>query len=233
MKVPTGYYFRFYLTNTIVGLSCCLFLSFFPSLAITAILYPYSVYFLFFIFFAHQAYIIRSYLNPFRGNFEYSYLGRKIAKKVNSTIAQHYGWFRLFMLWLDEFSYIGAVRDDFYKEILDNKMLMDDQEFKFSFYMRLARIRAKQDDISIEKEYLDKASKIKPNHPVTLFRLGQNNEKEGDSEAAIKQYQKLLEVQLTDSNAFKSFVSRQIERINKNGPSRRPPNPGLRFAIMY
>ena len=233
MKVPSTYYFRFYFTNTVLGLSFCLFLSFFPSMELTIHLFPFSVYFLVSIFLIHQIYIIKSFFNPHRGNFEYSFLGRKITKTVNSNIAQHYGFLRLLSLWFDEFGYIGMFRDEIYKEILDNESLMKDREFKFSFYMRLARIRAKQDDLQIEKEYLNNAFMLKPNHPVTLFRLAHNYEKEGNTAEAIKSYKSLLKVKLTDSSNFKKFVLEQIDRIIKSGPSRRPPHPGLKFAVMY
>ena len=233
MKVPTSHYLRFYITNTTLGASFCTFLSVFPSMAITALLYPYSIYFLVVLFLIHQVYIVKSFFEPYRGNFEYTYLGRKITKTVNSKIAKHYGLAKLFGLWFDELGYVGVIRDDFYKAILGNELLMNDEEFEFSFYMRLARIRAKQDDIGIEKEYLQKALKIQPNHPVTLFRLAHNFEKEGNPEEAINYYQNILKVPLADSRNFKAFVSKQIERIKKSGPSRRPPNPGLRFAVMY
>ena len=110
---------------------------------------------------------------------------------------------------------------------------MEDQEFKFSFYMRLARIRAKQDDIKIEKEFLNKAQEMKPSHPVTLFRIAHNYEKAGNSIEAINYYKKLTGTSLADSADFKAFVIKQIERINKSGPLRSPPNPGLKFAVMY
>lgn len=233
MTVPTSYYFRFWATNTILGLSFCAFLCIFPSLALFALTYPYSLVFVLSIFVIHQIYITRSFLKPYRGNFEYFYLEKRLAKSLNARILRNYGWLKLFCLWIDEFGYIGWIRDEFYKELLENETLMKDNDFRFALHLRMAKELAKGDDIQKEKEHLKEALKMRPGNPVALFRLAYSYEKAGEMEKAINSYRSLLETKLADASNFKRLIGQQIERVNTKGPRRRPPNPGLKYAVMY
>lgn len=144
-----------------------------------------------------------------------------------------YGWIKLFSLWIDEFGYIGLIRDGFYKELLGNETLMKDNDFNFALHLRMAKGFAKGDDIEQEKDYLKVALKMKPENPVALFRVAFSYEKTGEADKAIESYKSLLNTKLADASNFKKFIEKQIERVYTKGPSRRPPNPGLKYAVMY
>jgi hypothetical protein len=163
--------------------------------------------------------------------YEYDRIINMINEVSNKFILEKCGYFTYKKLVIDELGFIGLFRDDIYNSLLSEKDLYKNKEIEFALYIRISISAAKEDNITKELEYLERAKSIFPTNPVVLYRMAVAHEANGEGETAIRYYSQILEDKVINSSSFNKFIQEQIERVKTEGPSTRPPNPGIKYMI--
>ncbi len=197
---------------------------------IAPFLLPIITFPIFFVIF-YQYVILNHFNGLHRGKFEYLYREHLIKKSANSIIKNLFGRGKLLILFLDELSVIGDIRVDIYKESLSNENIKGNKELEFLFYIKIARSARKEEDYDKEITYLKDATSIKPYDLTANYRLGNAYEKLNMRSNAIDSYNLALKDSLIDSVELKEFIKAQIDRVNRKGPCKKPPIPGLKYMI--
>ncbi len=78
---------------------------------------------------------------------------------------------------------------------------------------------------------LKKALKEYSNHLVVNFKSARSSERMGLGREAIEFYRDVDSLLQDEAIALKDYVARQIERVQKKGPTRRSTAPGLQYVL--
>jgi len=243
-SVPFSFYFLFWIRNSLAAIGLGIILGYFafgflvftlgPILESTGWLENCSTLIKFVItpliaLLLTQISIFKHFYGRKRGNFEYAYRERLLSKEGNALIKKEIGEVRFGSLFFEELSDFSTSREDIYKELLKRAQVRGDNAFKFHIYLRMSRSSIKHFNFDKGTEWLTMALALRPNDLVANFRLAIALEKAGDGDGAIKRYGTILSECHIETFELRKFIEDQIDRVNKYGPSERPPLVGLRY----
>ena len=123
-----------------------------------------------------------------------------------------------------ELQYSGT---EAFLNILKDQRSRTDEE-KFIIYMAAAYQATRLGEDNKSVELLQQAVQLKPQHLVANFRLAEAYERIGAGKEAIEAYRSALADPMIESQALKTFVTSQIERVKTKGPNQRSQYYGLR-----
>lgn len=227
MNIPTTFYIRFWLKNSLMAMATGFALGYMLMSIIPIILPPVTVSI--FAFSIYQIALTRHLWGKDRGNFEYAYRERLTEKAANSIIIKTIGFREFVRLYLDELSTMGIVREELYKEVLATNEISLKDELKFYIYVKAAKSALKESNFEKELSYLKQAVSINPDDLVANYRLGSSLERAGNGSEAISSYEAALSDPLISTRELREFISIQIRRVEARGPAKKPPMPGLRY----
>lgn len=236
MKIPIGYYIRFWLKNSLLALGTgyvvgMLVIRFFLILVITPektdiiapiagstgglLTYQYIIFSLFW--------------GTRRGHFEYEYRDVLNERNLKKLIVKEYGVFALLRFVLDQFNQTSLYQEDLCKKLVRRKDVKDGD--LFDIYMRLSKLALKFDNYGAELENLHHAVALKPNDIVANYRLAVAFERNGSATDAVKHYEAALNSPDISTIELKKYIESQIERVKTKGPTSKPPTLGCKWII--
>jgi len=223
MRVPLGFYLRFWVRNTSWAALTGLVMGYVllsPVLSAyetdTEPFLPYAAVLVVFIF---QWSAFKYFFGKNRGEFEYAYL-------------EHLADIRVPLPYLvtDGEALLGNHQTAIRHAYIDTDRIGKDTELACRVYLKLADIEWKEDNRDKAFKCLELARTFKPQDFVCNVRLGQCYEATGASNEAVAAYEAALTDPSLASPNLESFVASQIERVKTKGPRKRPPSWGYRFA---
>ncbi len=235
-SVPISFYFLFWPKNSLMGLGLGIILGALsrlpfgliaPALEGSIVIGPFFVGFL--TLFWAQISSVQHFLGRRRGHFEYAYRERLVVKEGNALIRKEIGLIRFAGLFWEELSDFSATREDIYKELLARLEGTGNPGLKFPIYLKMSRSAIKHFNFEKGIEWLEIALALRPNDLVANFRLATSLEKAGDGKGAVNRYKVILKDCHIETFELKKFIEDQIERVEKEGPAKRPPMVGLRY----
>lgn len=156
-----------------------------------------------------------------KGHFEYYYREFLLDQAAKSLFQKTIGTPEFFWIYPGEhFPYI-----------LDHPEVKTDPNLQFIAFLNAAQAALKEYDCRKEIEYLRKAVSLRLADLVANCRLANAMERIGNAPAAISAYQAALSDPSLDSTELREFIAAQIKRVESQGPTQKPPIPGLRHMI--
>jgi hypothetical protein len=127
--------------------------------------------------------------------------------------------------------YFWIYPGEHFPNILDRPEVKTDPNLQFVAFLWASQAALKEYDDRKEIEYLRKAVSLHSTDLVANFRLANAMERVGDALAAIDAYQAALSDLFLNSGELREFITAQIKRVESQGPTKKPPMPGLRHMI--
>ncbi len=222
IKVPIKYYVNYWIKGSILATATgMLVIIFIPPIAIR---YPY-----FFVigFILYQVYFFRLLISgEKRSDLEFNYFKNMKNKLLFEEIKRKYGFLCYLKFRIDEYSQFRNFQT---KILFDMLNYSNSCKIGNLVYFKLAEIARLSDSTEKEKVFLEKALDSKKEDVYYNILLAICYEKLGDGIMAIKRYEMVINLCGNISEALKSYIEKQINRVKSNGPRRKPPIPGLRF----
>jgi hypothetical protein len=113
-------------------------------------------------FLSYQAYVAFYFFGSKRGDFEYSYKGELIEKKVRFLINNHLGRIARMRYFSDSFNNIGCYQLEAVKKLGKVESVLIDREINYAVQVKTAQLYFKEDEIKKEISYLNAAILLKP-----------------------------------------------------------------------
>lgn len=154
-----------------------------------------------------------------KGHFEYCYREFLIDRAAGSLTGKTLG--------IPDF--LWGYLADYNPILLDRPDIKIDSSLKFIAFLKLAQSALRAYDCRKEIEYLKNAVSLRSGDLVANYRLAHAMERVGNGPAAISTYQAALSDPFLHSAELKEFITAQIKRVQSQGPTKKPPIPGLRY----
>lgn len=97
--------------------------------------------------------------------------------------------------------------------------------------LKEAKKELKMGDYNSANSIFKNASLLAPENFIVHFKLASSYENLGQSEEAVKSYEKAFENMPESSEPLTNYIQNQIDRVASKGPSKKTAPPGLRFVI--
>lgn len=215
MGIPVSFYLHYWLTNSFMAAA----LGFLAGLLMPDPRLFVLTVILAFLFYQISAY--RHFWGREKGHFEYYYREFLINQAAKSLIHKIIGIPEI--LW--------EYPSQYYPKILGRLEVEADPNLLFIAYLKAAQAALKEYDCRKEIEYLRKAVSLHSKDLVANFWLANAMERVGNAPAAISAYQAALSDPSLDSAELREFIAAQIKRVESQGPTQKPPIPGLRHMV--
>ncbi len=138
-------------------------------------------------------------------------LGDRIYRELNPALAS-----------------IDINQTDLCKELLNQNEVKNDSILKFHIYLKLYRFYFMSESFDNALNALKSALDLDAEKIIVRIWLAEAYEYTGNGEKAIELY-KSVNIEPSVSSCISSYIDKQIERINHEGPRKAPPLSGLRY----
>ena len=115
------------------------------------------------------------------------------------------------------------------RELLSRKECSENRDLEFHLLIKLSKFLVKEERYSDAIEELKAAVSIRPKDLIANFFAGENYERIGESQSAIKHYASALNDPDVSSPYVREFVESQIKRVQDKGPRKAGPQTGFRY----
>ena len=160
---------------------------------------------------------------------EYDQIEELFEKKASDLILSKLGEATYLSLYQEELNRIIVDCIRICEELLNSDKVKEDNELRFYLYARLANFYIKDDQFDKAIDSLKKALAIRSDNFMINFRIAEVYEWIGKATEAVSSYEIALEHSLSVSDQFKAYIRSEIERIETQGPLKKPPLRGLRY----
>jgi tetratricopeptide (TPR) repeat protein len=176
-----------------------------------------------------QIVVFSYYAGKRRGKFELQFLWFQRKKEIRESIAKTIGYIGCFRQSIAEMGEVSWSKGEKYESILKDEI---DDSFKFLLHQKLGLLAKKDRNYKKAISCLEKCIDTKPFDMLSHFLLAQCFEREGLGEKAIAYYKTASRESGAKSTCLQKHIDCQVERVEKKGPSKKPPNPGLMHSGM-
>jgi hypothetical protein len=227
MRIPLRFYVIFWLKNSTFALA--------TGLLIMYLIPPLFSILIFSPFFGliglviYQVFAFKYFFGDRRGDFEFAYRADMIEKIIRKTLIKKYGKFIFLKYLIDQSSQIRIFEEDYIKKLYEEKAENENEYLKFAIDLKLAEFSQKNENYDKERKYLTKALEKNRLNLIANYRMAISFEGADMGPDAIEYYKAALKDPQGISDQLQEFIRRQILLVEKNGPRKRPPVPGLRF----
>ena len=228
MPTPSTFYFRFWLTGSLMATATGLvvgyfvpgsFLSFPPLGSVMAAILALLV---------QQCLVFSHFWGKRRGAFEYEYRQYLLEKQTKEVFIRVLGRAGFYRWYLDQLSEMPWYEGEMCQKVLIKLQNQANDDLKFPVYVQAAKIALRGRKYNKALEYLKQALSVSPHNLVANLRQAEVFEYMGLPSEAISSYEAAVEDPSPISAALRRFVSSQIERVRKKGPRKKLPITGFR-----
>jgi len=168
------------------------------------------------------------YISPLVST-EYGFLTWKINKCTLNAIKKSKNPFFFWLFRLDQISPFGLFRNDIYKNAIESQE--PSSPTLFCINVTFAECLLREGEFSSAAGLLKNALSIEPQNLIANYLLAGCYERLGEIDNSIASYQVAHKTAESTMVELPSFIKRQIERIEKEGPLPKGAAPGLKFVI--
>lgn len=161
-----------------------------------------------------------SVFNDFVSNFE---------DDGGQIIDNTFGFETYTRLYTEELNQMQCSGIEICQELLRKKECSENRDLEFHLRIKLAKFLMKEDRYNEAIEELKTAISIRPKDLVANFFAGENYERLGESNGAIRHYTSALNDPDAASPYIREFVESQIKRVQDKGPRKAGPQTGFRY----
>ena len=176
-----------------------------------------------------QIVVFSYYTGKRRGKFELQFLWFQRKKEIQGSITRTIGYIGYLRQSLAEMGEISWSKGEKYESILKDET---DDSFKFLLYQKIGLLAKKDRNYKKAISCFEKCLDTKPFDLLSHYILAQCLEREGLGERAIVSYKSASQESGIKSASLKKYIDCQVKRVEKKGPSKKPPNPGLMHSGM-
>ena len=115
------------------------------------------------------------------------------------------------------------------QELLSRKECSENKDLEFHLRIKLAKFLMKEDRYNNAIEELKVAVSMRPKDLIANLFAGENYERIGESQSAIRHYTSALNDPDVSSPYIREFVESQIKRVQNKGPRKAGPQTGFRY----
>jgi hypothetical protein len=228
MPIPPIFYFRFWLTGSLMAIATGLVVGYFMPGAFLSVPLLGSVMAAILALLVQQCFVFSHFWGKRRGAFEYEYRQYLLKKRTKGVFIGVLGRAGFYKWHLDQFSEMPWYEGEMCQKVLMKLHNQANDDLKFPVYVQAAKIAARGRKYNKALEYLKQALAVSPDDLVANLRQAEVFEYMGLASEAISSYKSAIEGPASMSVALRRFVSSHVERVRAKGPRKKPPITGFR-----
>lgn len=228
MTIPSTFYFRFWLTGSLMATATGLVVGYFVPGLFLSVPPLGCVMAAILALFVQQGLIVSHFWGKRRGAFEYEYRQYLLEKRTKEVFISVLGRAGFYRWYLDQLSEMPWYKGEICQKVLMKLQNEANNDLKFSVYVQAAKIAARGRKYNKALDYLKRALSINPYDLVANLRQAEVLEYAGLPSEAISSYEAAVEGTAPISAALREFVSSQVQRVRTKGPRKKPPVTGFR-----
>jgi len=215
ISIPTDFYLKFYLKNSLMALGTGFVLGFLTGLIFAAIPLFLGIFLGSLIsFIAYQFTAIAYFFGKRRGMFEHCYRIEIVEQSIRQTIATHLGFFVLFRYGLDSLNRIHVFQMAVCEKLSRIESVANDPTKMADLYLKMASLAGKEENVTSEIQLLKKAFEFIPNDFLVNYHLASVYAKSKITAKAIDHYRLAMESPHFNSSPLKRLVLQKLEAIH-------------------